>query len=217
MITVNEGLRLRSVSLQFGGVTALRDINLAMRPGSLHRITGGNGAGKTSLLDVVSGFESASVGAVVTLDRTVLTGLPRSAIASIGVGRTFQRLGPPVNLTVSECLQLVPAGERRRLAISFANDSGLDAYRTSYVTELSNGLRKRLKFACALGVATRVLLLDEPFAGLDLPSTQLMTTVIRRRCESGVTVVVVEHSIRAGFLNCTEWRLDAGRLIRHAN
>ncbi len=205
-----EGIRLH-----FGGVTALRDARFAVEEGALQAIIGPNGAGKTSLFNVITGFYRMDAGDIRLAGRS-LAHLPPHEVARAGIVRTFQNLELFTNMTV---LENVLAGahlqgtygaldfflrthrfrreesalrERAEAALDFV---GLSDRADLGAGQLPFGSARLLEIARALCAKPRVLLLDEPGAGLNLRETAALAILIQRIAEQGVTVVMVEHDM----------------------
>ncbi len=209
-------LSLRGIGVHFGGRTALDGVDLVVHPGEVLGLIGANGAGKSTLLGVASGFVSADAGTVSLLGQDV-TGVPAHLRARLGLGRIFQDARLFDDLTVRESVlvalesreraELVPSmlglppartGERRKQAV--ARDAigllGLDRYADVSVRTLSTGTRRIVELACLLAQDARVLLLDEPTAGLAQRETEVFGPLLLRiRDELSATLVIVEHDI----------------------
>ncbi|HTU02326.1 MAG TPA: ABC transporter ATP-binding protein, partial [Candidatus Sulfotelmatobacter sp.] len=203
------------ISLHFGGIAALRDAWFAVPRGSLQAVIGPNGAGKTSLFNIITGFYPMDTGDI-RLEGRSLARLPSHQIAEAGIVRTFQNLELFTNMTVLENvltgghLQTRYGGldlfvrtrrfhkEERGLrvqaeaALEFV---GLTDRRHQSAGELPLGSARLLEIARALCAAPRVLLLDEPGAGLNLREKVDLGRLIRRVVERGITVVMVEHDM----------------------
>lgn len=209
-------LDVNDVSLRFGGVTALNGVSFQVREGEFFAIIGPNGAGKTSLLNVLNGFYRPQTG-VVTLHGQQLTGQRPSSIASQGVARTFQNLALFEDLTVLDNVVLgrhhlmrsgvlsgalwlgrARAEERaaRSACLPLLELTGLDTIATATVKDLPYGLKKRVELARALAMQPRLLLLDEPVAGMNATeSDELAAWVQTAQDELNLTVVMIEHDI----------------------
>ncbi len=209
-------LELRGVVVRFGGRTALGGVDLVVHPGEVLGLIGANGAGKSTLLAVASGFVGADAGTVALLGRDV-TAVPAHLRARLGMGRVFQDARLFDDLTVRESVlvalesreraELVPsmlvlpparAGERRKQGL--ARDAlallGLERYADVPVRTLSTGTRRVVELACLLAQDARVLLLDEPTAGLAQRETEVFGPLLLRvRDELSATLVIVEHDI----------------------
>jgi branched-chain amino acid transport system ATP-binding protein len=209
-------LAVEGLSLRFGGVAALAGIGFAIEPSTIHAIIGPNGAGKTTLFNIVSGFYRPTEGRV-RFDGADVTGFPPHRLATLGMTRSFQNLQIFMNMTATE--NVLVGGHRnsdRRLAASFlrlpslrraeaalavkARDLlaavGLEGAADRLAGELPYGALKRLELARALAAEPRLLLLDEPAAGLNERETGEMKALIRTLPSRGVTVALVEHDMR---------------------
>ncbi|GAA1826192.1 ABC transporter ATP-binding protein [Planosporangium flavigriseum] len=209
-------LRVDEVSVRFGALVALDAVSFTVEPGTVHAVIGPNGAGKSTCLNVLSGVYRPDAGRVYLDDRE-LTRLRPHHIARLGIARTFQNIEVSGAETVEDNLMLgrhhlmrprlaatafglpsVAREERRhRTRVrEIADFLGLSAALDRPAALLPYGLRKRLELARALAMEPRLLLLDEPVAGMDGAETAEMADVILRvRTELGVTVVLVEHDM----------------------
>jgi ABC-type branched-subunit amino acid transport system ATPase component/ABC-type branched-subunit amino acid transport system permease subunit len=207
-------LRVENASLAFGGVTALADVTLDIPARGIRAVIGPNGAGKTTLLNALSGFYVPDAG-TIRLREALITGRPPYAIARLGVARTFQTAQVFGDLSVLENVAVGVAGPRlgsvvaallaapwarradrevRRGARSLLDAAGLGEWASRQADALPAGLRRRLEIARALATRPRLLLLDEPAAGLS-PSEirELDAYLTGLRDEGGPAVVLVEH------------------------
>ncbi len=204
-------LTLRSVSKSFGAVRALDAVNLSVSEGEILGVFGPNGSGKTTLLDVTSGFIMPDRGEVALLGRRV-TRLSPARRARQGLGRLFQTAQLWPSLTAEDAVRLALAsrirwgrklpgdsgteGEIRRMAREALAEVGLLAWRDHLVSELSTGLRRLLEVACVLAMRPRVLLLDEPSAGMSQSEREpLADLLVALRDATRATMIVVEHEI----------------------
>lgn len=210
-------VELTGVTLDFAGVRALDAVDLSVSEGELIAVIGPNGAGKTSLFNCISAIYTPTRGGVRVADRDV-TRMPPHAVAALGVARMFQNLALFENLTVLENLlvgrhHLYRTGfidnllwlrrtrreevaHRRRVEeiIDFLH---LEKYRVIPVQILPYGVRKRVELGRALCMEPRLLMLDEPTAGLNQEETEDMARYILDIKEQlGVTQVLIEHEIR---------------------
>ncbi|HYZ30709.1 MAG TPA: ABC transporter ATP-binding protein [Crenalkalicoccus sp.] len=208
-------LALRSVSKAFGGVRAVSDIALEVPPGQLFAVIGPNGAGKTTLFNIIAGAVPASAGEVL-LDGAPIGALPMHRRVRLGIARTFQNLRIVPDLTVAENVllgadahrpggvlsdMLRPSGRRdgRGEAASVAallERVGLAHREGDAAGGLSYGEGKLLELARALAARPRLLLLDEPAAGLPHAEAARMAALIRGIAMEGTTVLLVEHNMR---------------------
>ncbi len=196
-------LALDGVTKRFGGLTAVDNVSLAIEPGEIVGVIGPNGSGKTTLFATVSGFLRPEAGAI-RLDGQSIVGLKPSRIAALGVARTFQVVQPFAGLTVRDN---VVAGalrggretlaDARRVADEVIARCGMQADRNKLAGALPIVGRKRLEVARALATRPKVLLLDEVMAGLRPTEVDEAIELVRAIRASGVTVIVVEHLMRA--------------------
>ena len=227
-------LAVRDLAVRFGGVAALEGVSFDVRPGSITSVIGPNGAGKTTAFNAITGYLHPTEGRI-TYDGAPLTGLRPSAIARRGIVRTFQRTSVFPALSVAENVLTglhlrstaglfeVLAG-RRRLAIAeslLAADAaaiiafvGLGHRRDEVASALPYGEQRLVELALALAARPRVLLLDEPGAGMTGTEKTLVGGLIRKVREQGVTVLLVEHDMRMVMgISDTVIVLNHGRVI----
>jgi branched-chain amino acid transport system ATP-binding protein len=211
-------LRVEGISLAFGGLKALRNVSLAVVPGSITALVGPNGAGKTSLFNAISGFYRPQRGRVFFEGRDT-TAMPAPARAKIGLARTFQnialfrgltvldniKLGGHAHLSTSLVEALFYYGRPRREEIQLRAEIEeriidfleIDHIRHAPVSALPYGLQKRVELARALAMKPRLLMLDEPVAGMNREETEDMARfILEVREEWGVTILMVEHDMR---------------------
>jgi branched-chain amino acid transport system ATP-binding protein len=227
-------LAVRDLAVRFGGVAALEGVSFEVRPGSITSMIGPNGAGKTTAFNAITGYLRPA-GGRITYEGTPLGGLRPSAIAQRGIVRTFQRTSVFPGLSVEDNILTglhlrgtagfleVLAG-RRRLAAeerTLAADAaailefvGLGHRRREVASALPYGEQRLVELAVALAARPRVLLLDEPGAGMTGPEKTVVSGLIRRVREQGVTVLLVEHDMRLVMgISDTVIALNGGRVI----
>jgi branched-chain amino acid transport system ATP-binding protein len=209
-------LRLEGITLGFGGVTAVSEIDLAVQPGEIRAIIGPNGAGKSSLINVISGIYQPDQGRVWIGEQS-FSRVPTQRLARLGIARTFQNLALFKGLNVLENIaiarvvfrragfleQLIGSGRARteqrdaqQRAEAIIEFLDLGAVSDRLVSTLPYGLQKRVELARALVAHPKILLLDEPMAGMTATEKQEMTRFIRAaRDEFGTTVILIEHDI----------------------
>jgi ABC-type branched-subunit amino acid transport system ATPase component len=209
-------LDVESLTVRFGGITALEDVSFSMKAGSVHAVIGPNGAGKSTCLNVLSGVYTPSAGTVRYGDAP-LTGLRPHRISRLGVSRTFQNIALSPGATVADNLLLgrhrlsragfVSAGlglpsarrERRTQEARVAEIAALlqlDEQLERRVAELPYGDRKRVELGRALCADPGLLLLDEPVAGMNADeSRQMSQTIADVRAELGISILLVEHDM----------------------
>jgi len=211
-------LRVDETSLAFGGLKALRNVTLKVESGSITALVGPNGAGKTSLFNAISGFYRPQTGRVFFEGRDI-TGLSAPARAKIGLARTFQnialfrgltvldniKLGRHAHLSTSLVEALFYHGRPQREEMELRAEIEqriidfleIDHIRHAPVGALPYGLQKRVELARALAMKPRLLMLDEPVAGMNREETEDMARfVLDVREEWGVTILMVEHDMR---------------------
>jgi len=229
-------LELHNVSLRFGGINALSDVTLSVRQGELFSVIGPNGAGKTSLLNCISGRYTPTHGRVV-FDGNDITGLAPSRRAALGIGRTFQNLALFAHMTV---LDNILVGRHHLLDYSFfaapiywltrvrreelrhrrrveeiIDFLDIQHVRKAVAGTLSYGLRKRVELARAVALEPRLILLDEPMAGMNREEKEDMARyIVDLNEEWGVTVLMIEHDMQVVMdLSHRIAVLDFGRRI----
>jgi branched-chain amino acid transport system ATP-binding protein len=209
-------LALEDISVAFGGVVALSDVSLRVAQGEIRAVIGPNGAGKSSLLNVVSGLYRPDHGRVRLGDRG-FTHVPTSRLAGYGVARTFQNLALFKGLSVLDNVMMgvvhrrragflqqilgTPRARREEAANRAAAEEVIGFLHLTEATDriagtLPYGLQKRIELARALVARPKLLLLDEPLAGMTLTEKQELSWHIRNaRDNYGATIVLIEHDI----------------------
>ncbi len=223
-------LNVENVSKSFGSLVAVRDVSLAVAPGELRAIIGPNGAGKTTFFNLISGFFPPTTG-TITFDGKDVTRLPAHRRVVLGMARTFQITEIFPELTVAENVLIaaeVAAGYRLRpwlgRAAAAAMQSrveeilalaGLGQKGERLVGELAHGDQRAAEIAMALALRPRLLLLDEPTAGMGDQETYEITQLVRRLHRDGnLTIVLIEHDMRVVFHLADRISvLDQGRLL----
>jgi branched-chain amino acid transport system ATP-binding protein len=206
-------LELRSVAQHFGSLKAVDDVSLAVEAGSRHAVIGPNGAGKSTLFALIAGTNTPTAGQVL-LEGDDVTDMPEHRRATKGVVRTFQHSSLFLGCTVTENVLLAAqrrAGAswsmlrplRRRVALhdtalGLLDRAGLADRRGAVAGALSHGERRQLEVAVALATEPRVLLLDEPAAGMSPAETARFAELVRQ-LPSSVTVLLVEHDLDVVF------------------
>jgi branched-chain amino acid transport system ATP-binding protein len=226
-------LEVRDATMVFGAVQALGGVDVAVAEGSVTAVIGPNGAGKTTLFNAISGLIRLTSGRVVFAGGDI-GGLRPDAIARLGIARTFQNLDLFPTLTVIDNVRLgrhtlmrgglLSGGlglarrheaEHEQAVLDVLDLCDLHHVRHERVVNLPYGLQKRVEIARAVAMEPRLLLLDEPAAGMHAEEKQLVASVVARlRRHAGVTVLLVEHDV--GFvatLSDSVVVLDFGRRI----
>ena len=200
-------LQLNQVTRTFGGLAAVRRVELTVESGEIVGLIGPNGAGKTTLFNLITGVYRPNTGSVV-FDGADITRLPPHARCKLGIARTFQLVRPFPNLsvldnvTVGSVFGRVPS-RTRQAGEAAAHETlrllGLDDRAHLTARSLTLVDRKRLELARALAAQPRLLLLDELLAGLNPSEVLVAMDLVRRIRDSGVTIVMVEHLVKALF------------------
>ena len=209
-------IKVKNLSKSFGGITAINGLDLSIESGGIVSIIGPNGAGKTTLFNLLTGVYKPTAGHI-SIEGVDVTGQSSHELAAAGLSRTFQNVQSFMNMSALEnvmvgchlhsnrrfidaLLQLPSVrrtnSESRRVAIELMQYVGLKAYVASQADELPYGALKRLEIARALATQPRVLLLDEPAAGLNPSETQDIDKLIQNIASQGTTVILVEHDMK---------------------
>lgn len=212
-------VRAASVEVRFGAVAALADAHVELREGTITGLIGPNGAGKSTFINVLSGFQAVARGRV-RLDGSDITSWSPGRRARAGLVRTFQGNRSYRDLTVRDnvAASFAVRGHRMGRALRAADeilaDLGLTARAGVPASALTAGEERRLGLARAIGLDPRVLLLDEPAAGLnETESDELLADLSRIRAERDVAMMIVEHDMRLIMRLCdVVCVLDAGRI-----
>ncbi|KWV50910.1 ABC transporter ATP-binding protein [Bradyrhizobium macuxiense] len=208
-------LEVRNITKRFGNLVAVKDVSMSVRPGELRAIIGPNGAGKTTFFNMISGYFPPTKGSILFQGKDV-THVPAHLRVGLGMGRTFQITEVFPELTVHEnvltaaevaarqTLHMLPNRADAKLANDVAAEMlalvGLGAKADRLVGELSHGDQRTTEIAMALAQLPRLLLLDEPTAGMGDQETYEITTLIRRlHKERNYTIVLIEHDMRVVF------------------
>ena len=208
-------LELKGVSKWFGGLPALEDVSFRLEPGRVTALIGPNGAGKSTLINCISGVDQAAEG-IIRLDGRAIETLPAHTIAALGIARTFQNLKLFARLSVLDNVLagLTVTAERsflrsmlrlpalrhqerqlRLQALEALDDFGLAGKAGWPAAALSYGEKKRVEMARAFVSAPRLVLLDEPVAGLNNEETAHVARHIRQQRNTGHTMLLVEHDM----------------------
>ncbi|HJX41486.1 MAG TPA: ABC transporter ATP-binding protein [Anaerolineales bacterium] len=210
-------LQVNQMTHYFGGLRAVYNYNLSINPGEIHGLIGPNGAGKTTIFNLITGRYKPTEGEVY-LDGTRITGLPAYRIAAQGLGRTFQNLRLWRHMSVIEHVRLAHysklsygligaffgTSKRNRQEAELESKSldlleltGVRRYADHIVTNLPYGAQRRVELARALALEPKVLLLDEPTAGMNPEELVQMMEIIRRvHHELGLAILLIEHRMK---------------------
>jgi branched-chain amino acid transport system ATP-binding protein len=209
-------LVVKNLSKQFGGVKAVQDVSFTIKSGTVHSVIGPNGAGKTTLFNLITGIYTPTQGEI-SFEGSAVAGEPPYELARLGMSRTFQNLQVCMNMTAIENVMVgahlrlaqgllasllhLPGLRRadracRDEAAGLMDFVGVGKYRAAHASQMPYGALKRLEIARALAARPKMILLDEPAAGLNDTETHEIEALIRKIADSGVTVVLVEHDMK---------------------
>jgi len=210
-------LSIQKVTKRFGGLEALRQIDLEVKEQSIQSVIGPNGAGKTTLFNCITGFYTPEIGDILLSGRSIV-GYSPDAVTHLGVARTYQNIRLFKNMTAVENIMvgmephlssniitsvIHTRGERREEkaaleeSVRLLRFMGLTGQGDMLAKNLPYGAQRRLEIARALASKPQILLLDEPTAGMNPSETQAMTDLIRRlRDDLGITILIIEHQMR---------------------
>ena len=215
-----SGLRAINVSKSFSGLQALLKVSLTVPVGTIWGLIGPNGSGKTTLLNVISGVLPCDKGEI-WLGDTNITGLRSDRIARLGIARTFQTIRLFTHLTVAENVEAgvmaVETGGIDDRVTALLDRFGLTQWRSTQAGALPYGIQRRLEIARALGTRPKILLLDEPAAGLnETESEELLAMIhdVRDDAEYGCGMLIIDHDLRLIMRLCDQIHvLNEGRTI----
>lgn len=227
-------LQTENISKRFGGLTAVDSVSLSVARGSITSLIGPNGAGKTTLFNLITGVYRPDAGNV-QFEAADITAHKPHEIAAVGIGRTFQTLRLFNSLS---CIENVVSGQHSRSSAGvFASligtpaqrkeeaeiyelgrrcltEVGLGEYADRVASSLSYGHQRRLEIARALALEPRLLVLDEPAAGLNPQETEELTELVRGIRDRGITILLIEHDMKLVMgLSDYVLVLDNGRKI----
>jgi ABC-type branched-subunit amino acid transport system ATPase component len=212
-------LHIAGLGRRFRGVVAVDAVSFAVAPGAAHGLIGPNGAGKTTCFNLISGLISADTGQI-TLDGTRLDRLPPHQRTRAGLARTFQNIRLFGEMSVLEntlCGQharRLSARAGKAQALELLDLVGLAASSQRRAGELSYGDQRRLEIARALASAPKLLLLDEPAAGMNPAETASLASLLQRVREDGTSLLLVEHDMNFVMTLCDRITvLNFGRVI----
>ena len=228
-------LSLQGVTMRFGGLVAVNDLILAIEPGQLYGLIGPNGAGKTTVFNVITGVYTPTSGSI-RFDGTEIAGLRSGRITRCGIARTFQNIRLFGDMTVLEnvkvafhCRQEAGLGAAVLRTSTHGSEEGrvdresrellkifrLDGLAQETARNLPYGSQRRLEIARAMATSPRILLLDEPAAGMNPQESQQLMDLIRWvRDHFGMAVLLVEHNMKVVMGICeTVHVLDYGSTV----
>lgn len=218
-------LSVNDISLSFGGIAALKEVSFSLAKDKIHGLIGPNGAGKTSMFNVITGLYRPDKGSIVFQGRD-MTRLAPHKLCALGISRTFQNIRLFSNLNVIENVLLgfhcgTSSGtwdvlfnsqrykqekteivEKAKEVLSLV---GLESIETQNPLKLSYGIQRRLEIARALATSPKILLLDEPSAGMNTREKGELSRLIKRlNAELEITILIIEHDMRLIMAICDE-------------
>lgn len=234
-ILAGPALELTDVTMRFGGITAVDNLSMRVPQGSIAGLIGPNGAGKTTAFNVISGFYTPQEGEILFNGNSV-KGLPPHKVCKAGMARTFQNIRLFSNETALENVMIgchvrskcawwmpifgIPMSSReeadiRAKSAALLHKLNLDNYAEEKSSSLPYGAQRRLEIARALATSPRLLLLDEPAAGMNPQESQELMHFIRHiRDEFDLTILLIEHDMKVVMGVCDHiWVLEYGKLI----
>ncbi|MFC5541717.1 MAG: ABC transporter ATP-binding protein [Bacilli bacterium] len=231
----NPLVKLENIGIQFGGLKAVQNVNMYINKGELIGLIGPNGAGKTTTFNMLTGVYTPTEGEI-TFDGKSIKGLKPYQVTHKGISRTFQNIRLFKDLTVLDNVKIanhhlanhsilssilrLPShfkgeAEMEKESIEFLKIFGLDVYKDELAKNLPYGMQRRLEIARALAAGPKLLLLDEPAAGMNPQETQdLMDLIALIRKEFDLTILLIEHDMSLVMGICERiYVLDHGQLI----
>jgi branched-chain amino acid transport system ATP-binding protein len=229
-------LELRSLSKNFGGLAAVKDLTLDVDAGSIISLIGPNGAGKSTVFNVITGVYSPSAGSIAFEGRA-LQGLRPDRVTAAGISRTFQNIrlfsfmsvlenvmvgrNSRMHASIADSAVRTPRATREdqqveRKAVELLDFFGLTPYAHEWARNLPYGMQRRLEMARALASEPRLLLLDEPGAGTNPAEKQSLMRLVQSIRDRGVTILLIEHDMRL-VMGISDYVhvLDYGEQIAH--
>jgi branched-chain amino acid transport system ATP-binding protein len=233
-----SGLKLSDVSRQFGGLHAVKGLSLHVKPGRITGLIGPNGAGKTTVVNLIAGLLKLTSGRIL-LDDVAIDELPPHEVARLGIARTFQNIRLLKEATVldnvvvgcrdeeavsfyAQALGLPAVRAARQASIDRAKslmaDLGMSEFAGQLAGELSYGHQRRVEMMRALALNPKILLLDEPVAGMNDIEAEELGRVFRKLAERGIGILLIEHNMRFVMSLCDEvYVVASGELIDHGS
>ena len=228
-------LEVRNLTVYFGGLRAVHDLNVVIEPGQIRGLIGPNGAGKTTVFNLITGIHRPTEG-TITLDGKSVVGLQPYQIAAMGIARTFQNLRLWRHMTAIEHVKLArysqlsyglvgaflgtskrihEEAETEAIAMRLMDMMGIGRFANEVVTNLPYGVQRKVEMARALAANPKLLLLDEPTAGMNPEELVGMVQVIRQiRDQLGLAIFLIEHRMKVVMDLCDIVQtLDFGEVI----
>lgn len=225
-------LTVEGITKRFGGITALDGASLTLGAGEVKGIIGPNGCGKSTLFNVLTGVLRPDSGRA-TIDGQRIDGVPAARVSRLGVARKFQVPGVMPDMTALEHLELADGsrvtngnlwrtlrwGGGRGRALALLDDAGLTEHADRLAGEMPHGIKQRLELLMLVARGARLMLLDEPTAGMTATETQDTIALIRRmNADTGAAILVIEHDMAfMRDLACPLIVMMRGRVIREGS
>jgi branched-chain amino acid transport system ATP-binding protein len=197
-----EILRVEGLSRRFGGLRAVRDVGFLQERGEILGVIGPNGAGKSTLFDIIAGVIVPHTGSV-SFGGVATRGMSQVELARMGIVKTFQTSRPFTSMNFLENVMTAAFARTfdkaaaRRTGNEVLDFVGLLEHAATPAKGASTGQRKRLELARALATKPKLLLLDEPFGGVDMAAIESLIALLHRIRDAGVTILFVEHNLDA--------------------
>ncbi|MEM3550162.1 MAG: ABC transporter ATP-binding protein [Candidatus Bathyarchaeia archaeon] len=192
-------LTVKGLTKSFGGLVAVKNVDLSVGEGEILGLIGPNGAGKTTLFNLITGFIKPDAGSIVFKGKDI-TRAPPHLVVRQGIARTFQLVNPFGNLSVIDNVSIPLYGKRGIRSTDKAAEiialMKLDHRKNELAKNLPHGELKKLEIARALATEPSLLLLDEPFAGLSFEEVSELMELVKKLNDEGLTIVIVEHVMR---------------------
>lgn len=212
---IEDILKVKGISKSFGGVKAISQVDLAIKPGSIHALIGPNGSGKTTLVNVITGLYKPDEGEVIFRGNHIV-GLSPDKIARLGIARTFQTPSVSLSLTAAENIQVaIHQRLKTNLLITLLGlpqyglqkkktdeeiynllkEVGLEKMANLSIAQLPHGYLRLLEIARALGLYPQLLIVDEPAAGLSQEEIEHLAKILKNVKRKGIAVLLIEHNV----------------------
>lgn len=209
-------LEIEHLTMQFGGLVAVKDVSMRVQQGEIHGLIGPNGSGKTTIFNVISGYYKPT-GGTITYNGKAIAGLPAYQITALGFARTFQNLRLFSSMTVlnnvlvgmghhaktgiiQELINPVAVQREEKVftekALQLLRLLEVEEFARERATSLPYGNQRRVEIARALATDPKIVLLDEPAAGLNETETERLREILLKIRDSGVTIFLVEHDMK---------------------
>ena len=202
-------LELNNISRNFGKLAAISDVTYQVEKNTIHGLIGPNGSGKTTMFNLISGFLRPSSG-TIKLNGKLINGKPPHQIASLGITRTFQLTSTYGESSVLENVEMghhlrrsLGSKEIRRSALEIIDRMGIGEFRDVPANILPAGTQRTLAIATAVASGPKLLLLDEPLAGLHPTEKANVASKIADLKDAGITIFIVEHDVKSVFRICS--------------